>query len=311
MLGLTAYFDESGHADDPRCRFVGVGGLCAPLATWEAFDEKWQEILNEQCGGHPFHMKAFSFGEGHFKGWDKPRREKLFGALVKTIKESKARPFGAVVSLDAWDYLCKAIPGIDKVLGEPYHWCFQDATRAATVSLLEHSIDHLDDSMEFENKESVAMVYARQKEYGTITSPTGTARESMGRSENLWYAIKDANPYVGRWMGSYASESPDDLNFLQAADLFAYELVHEFENRVNRPADDMRWALSELLPGSWRSFLHKFYGLPQILDRLIEDNILNVTEEQRYGGSTNASLDNIMHRDLLFARMYGRRNKNE
>jgi hypothetical protein len=164
--------------------------------------------------------------------------------------------------------------------------------------------------MEFENKESVAMVYARQAQYGTITSPLGSPRENMGRSESLWWAIKDAIPYVGQWMGSYASASPDDFNFLQAADLFAYELVHEFENRLNRPGDDMRWALSELLPGSWRNFLHKFYGVPQILDSLIEGNILNVTEDQRYGGSTNASLDNIMHRDLLFSRMYGRKKKN-
>jgi hypothetical protein len=121
MLGLTAYFDESGHADDPRCRFVGIGGLCAPLAAWEEFDEKWQGILDDQCGGQPFHMKEFSFGEGQFKEWSKPEREKLLGALVKTIKESKARPFGAVVSLDAWDFVCKSIPGIDKFLGEPYH----------------------------------------------------------------------------------------------------------------------------------------------------------------------------------------------
>ena len=122
--------------------------------------------------------------------------------------------------------------------------------------------------------------------------------------------IKEINPHFGQWMGSYASARPEDSNFLQAVDLFAYELTHEFENRLNRPQDGMRWALAQMLPGSWRNFLHKFYGVPQLLDLLLENNRLDVTENQRYGGSTNASLNNIMHRDLLFQRMYERKRKN-
>ena len=155
------------------------------------------------------------------------------------------------------------------------------------------------------------MVYARQKEYGTISSPEGTLRENMGRSESLWYWIKDANPHFGRWMGSYASACPDKLNPLQAADLFVYELTHEFENRINRPGDKMRWALTEMLPDSWRGFLHKFYGVPQLVDLLIETNRLNITDDQRHAGSINASITNIMHGDLLISRMYQRRYKDD
>jgi hypothetical protein len=129
----------------------------------------------------------------------------------------------------------------------------------------------------------------------------------MGSAESLWYWIRDANPHFGRWMGAYSSARPDDLNQLQAADLFAYELTHEFENRINRPGDKMRWALAEMLPGSWRNFLHKFYGVPQLVDLLIDTNRLNVTDDQRSAGSTNASLNNIMHGDLLISRMYQRR----
>jgi|GEM_PF-6849139 len=152
------------------------------------------------------------------------------------------------------------------------------------------------------------MIYAHQKEYGTISSPEGSPIENMGSSERLWYWIKDANPHFGKWMGTYASNSPDNLNFLQAADLFAYELTHEFENRVNRPRDTMRWGLSEMLPGTRRDFLHKFYGVPQLLDLLIKSNRLNITENQRNAGSINASLTNIMHGDLLSSRMYAKRN---
>ena len=100
MLGLSAYFDESGHSKDEKCRFVGMGGLLAPASAWEEFDPKWQAILDEHCEGKPFHATDFAFQSEPFKGWKEEKRRKFFDSLVRTIKESGARPFGAVVSLN-------------------------------------------------------------------------------------------------------------------------------------------------------------------------------------------------------------------
>lgn len=313
MSGLAAYFDESGHADHPNSRFVGVGGLCAPTVAWETFRIQWQAVLDEHCGGRPFHMNEFSSLQEPFGSWTKKQRENFFGSLLNAIKQAEARPFGAVVSLDAYEYVCREIPGADQVLGKPYHLCFQDATRAAAVSLIGYSMKYADDLekwMEFEKRESVAMVYSRQTEYGTISSPEGTRPENRGYSENLWQWIKEANPHFGKWMGRYSTASPNELPQLQAADLLVYELTHEFENRINRPGERMRWALAEMLPASWRNFLHKFYGVPQLIDMLIDTNQLNVTDAQRHAGSVNASMTGIMNGDLLIARMYERRNQN-
>jgi hypothetical protein len=312
MVGLTAYFDESGHSDDSKCRFVGMGGLCAPLEAWEKFDEKWQSILDAQCGGEPFHMNKFSAHEDPYKGWGKERREALLGALVQAIKESGAKPFGAVVSLDAYDLVCGAFPGVDSFFGNPYLICFMDCTVAAAASVIGHSMRFSHDVkqlMEFERTESVAMVYAHQQEYGTISSPPGSNRQNMGKAESIWYGIKEAHPAIGRWMGSYSSALAEDLNFLQATDLFAYELTHEFENRINRPDDKMRWALAQMLPGTSRDFLHKLYGVPQLLEVMIENNALLLSDDLKYGGLTNAALDKVEHRDLLFGRMYERRKR--
>lgn len=305
MLGLTAYFDESGDANDPTRRFMGIAGLCAPEEKWTAFDEKWQAILDDQCGGKWFHMELFAAREGIFKGWDESRRRKLLGALTGAIAESEARPFGAVVSLEAYEYLAKAFPGVEAFWGEPYHLCFQDVTRAAAIQAMEHSWPFK------EGVEQVAMVYAQQERYGTITSKPGASREQMGRAESLWYSIKDANPHFGQWMGAYASARPNNLSFLQAADLFAYELVHEFENQANpaRASDSMRWALAHLLPSNSRNFLHKFYGLEQLIELLLDNNRLAVTEEQASAGSINSSLSRIDMRDMLFRRVCERRNR--
>lgn len=311
MLGLSAYFDESGHSKDQKCRFVGMGGLLAPSSAWDEFDPKWQAILDDYCGGVPFHMNKFAFQAPPFDGWDKEKRDRFFGSLVKTIKDAEAKPFGAVVSLDAYEFICQGIPAVRQAFLDPYYLCFQDVTRAAAVSLIGYSIDHIDDWKEFEKNEKIAMVYAQQTHFGAIASPEGTAPESMGRAERLWYAIREANPHFGRWMGSYASAPADNLSFLQAADLFAYELTHEFENRINRPQDAMRWGLAELLPDNGRNFLHKFYGVPQLLELLIESGFLGPHEDPRHGISINTSMNNIMHRDLLFGRMYDRRRKDE
>ena len=309
MLRLSAYFDESGHSEDEKCRFVGMGGLWAPSSAWEDFDGKWQAILDKHCEGKPFHATDFAYQSEPFKGWEEEKRQEFFGGLVRTIKESEARPFGAVVSLDAYEFICQGIPAVRQALLDPYYLCFQDVTRAAAVSLIGYSIEHLDNWEEFEKNERVAMVYAYQKRFGAISSPEGTARENMGRAESLWHAIRDANPHFGRWMGSYTSDSPSNLTFLQAADLLAYELTHEFENRVNRPKDAMRWGLAQLLPGTWQGFLHKFYGVPQLLELLIESGFLGPHDDPRHGISISTSMNNIMNRDLLFGRMYERRKK--
>ncbi len=252
-------------------------------------------------------MELFANQQGMFKGWNEPRRRKLLSALVTTIAETNARPFGAVVSLDAYEYLTKTLSGVDKFFGEPYHLCFQDVTRAAAIQAMEYSWPFT------EGVEQVAMVYARQEHYGAITSTLGTPKEQMGRAESLWYAIKEANPHFGQWMGSYSSGSPKDLTFLQAADLFAYELIHEFENRANpmRATDGMRWALAQLLPAGSRNFLHKFYGLEQLLELLLDNNRLAVTKDQAYAGSINSSLSKIAMRDQLFQRMYDRKRKSQ
>jgi hypothetical protein len=120
---------------------------------------------------------------------------------------------------------------------DPYYIAFQTCTRGAAIEAI------------FEEPgETVAMVYAYHNEYGT---------NAGGRAEKLWHAIKKHYDHGNR-MGSYASSTPRDLAPLQAADLFAYELSHEFENRVKRPGDDMRWGLRQIV-GMYR------IPIPQII----------------------------------------------
>jgi hypothetical protein len=190
MLMLTAYVDESGHSTDKECRFVGLGGLVAPLSRWEKFTDDWQAALDEFIGGEEFHMRQYVRvpGVGPYEGWDKKRREEFMAKLVGAIVESEAQPVACIVSLDARDALH---PSHQEFFGDPYLTAFQQVTRGLSLAAIPR---------EFPFKpETVSMVYAYQSEFGAIT--TGAALpQNQGRAESLWHAIKQQTTLVSGWV---------------------------------------------------------------------------------------------------------------
>lgn len=230
MLKLMAYFDETGHADDPVLNFAGMAGFVAPYGKWLNFEDQWNDTLKNAGLSEPFHMKEFAHSAGQFKSWKgrEDKRRLLLGRLIEIIHETEATPIGAAVSLRDFETLT---PTQQSNFRGPYYICFQTCTRGAAIEAV------------FEDpSEKVAMVYAFNQEYGTANAQNG--------AEALWHAMKKyvtLDCDMGSRMGSYASSSPGEKAPLQAADLFAYELCHEFENRIKRPNDKMRWALRQIL----------------------------------------------------------------
>jgi hypothetical protein len=232
---LTAYFDESGHSKDPNLRFCGMGGLIADSSAWDALSNIWRAALTDAGISSPFHMRHFAHRRGEFKGWTEEQRQALFGKLVDAIVTIDPVPTGCVVSLDDFN----AAPDVlKKFYREPYFMAFQLVTRGAALQALPKTYP-------FE-PETVAMVFAEQREFGATASGSEAQERQAGAAQQLWIAMKNQTTY-GQWMGSFSTDSPDNVPALQAADLFAYELTKEFENSVNRPASNMRWALRKIL----------------------------------------------------------------
>jgi hypothetical protein len=213
VLNLTSYMDETGHPDDPNLEYVGMAGFVAPLGAWEVFGIAWEDLMRNAGLSEPFHMKEFAHSQGQFKSWKgkEGMRRAFLGRAMNLIVETRATPIGAIVSLSGFRSLTEN-QQISYV--NPYYIGFQHVTRGAAI-----------EAMFDEHDEKVAMVYAYQAEYGT---------NNGGWAEQLWHAIKKHTDY-GKRMGSYASGTPGDFCPLQAADIFAYELSHEFESRVKRP----------------------------------------------------------------------------
>jgi hypothetical protein len=241
MSSLIAYMDESGHAKHPQSRFVGMGGLVADCCSWKQLEVEWRAALEEAGINGAFHMRDFAHRRGEFKGWNEQRRQTLFGRLVKSIVDAAAVPVACVVSLDGFNAAPLFLRSFFK---DPYHMCFQHVTKGAALQALSTTWPA--------EQETVAMVYAYQGEFGTTAAQSED--EQKGSAQKLWHAMKQS--YWGQRMGTYESGSPNDLYPLQAADLFAYEITKEFDNLVNRPRDDMRYALRHILRPPTRYHRH-------------------------------------------------------
>jgi hypothetical protein len=225
--------DETGHSDDPALHFAGMAGFVAPFEKWLAFEKEWQPTLDYYNLREPFHMKDFAHSLGQFVDWKdkKERRKELFGKLVSIIRKTEAKPIGAIVSLEAYESLHEEQR---KNFHSPYMFAFQQCTRGMALEGLGTLAN-----------ERVSMIYSYNQEYGAIQT-TPYSADQAGNAERLWYEIKRQTDF-GRWMGSYASSTPGDTIQLQAADIIAYELSKDFENRIRRPNDRMRFGLREIL----------------------------------------------------------------
>jgi hypothetical protein len=283
MLNRISYMDETGHADDPVCNYVGMAGFVAPAGIWEVFSERWQTTLNNACLKKPFHMKEFAHFQGEFEGWKESDRKLLLGELIKHIREINASPVAAIVSLRDYETLT---PSQQSYFGDPYYLAFQTATRGAALEASGYPS---------EETEPIAMVYSYNEEYGTTNG---------GCAEQMWHMVKK-HWEKGNLMGSYASSTPQLLCPLQAADVFAYELAHDFERMIKCPTSSMRWGL--------RQFLYMYQiPLPQIrfferraLLRLIRNSYPDKTGVEELG----SEMDEMVREQAFMTRWMIERGK--
>ena len=294
MLMLTSYMDETGHSDDPNFHFAGMAGFVAPMETWVQFGEVWQAVLDDAEFGltEPFHMKDFAHFQGQFKdGWkeDEPKRRRLFSKLIASIVDAKLIPMGAIVSIEDFRSLTKCQ---QDSFDDPYFIAFQHVTKGAALTACDLP------------NETVAMVYSYNEERGTIQSELYSVNQA-GNAEQLWHQMKALKLY-GKWMGSYASDSPARLVQLQAADLFAYELAKEFENQLTRPQDGMRWGLQQILTLVEHPFLPQLYDRRELLRAVKGGNFPCRTGLEELGDDDEANMVSAFKRMLRWMKERGK-----
>jgi hypothetical protein len=130
MLMLSAYMDETGHSQDEGQKFVGIAGLIAPAANWEAFERKWKATLEIYRLPY-FHMKEFAHSKQTFKGWEskEAKRQKLFGKLIMHMETTHPLPFGAIIPMEYFRGFTKEQ---QKHFRDLYFLCYQSLVAACS-----------------------------------------------------------------------------------------------------------------------------------------------------------------------------------
>jgi hypothetical protein len=103
-------------------------------------------------------------------------------------------------------------------------------------------------------------------------------------------------------MGAYSSSTPKNIVALQAADLFAYEITHEFENQLKRPHLGMRWPLKQILSKTKDQPLIKLFTFAVMIETLIENGIISPNSDDAASVSISASFDMMQVKQSLLER---------
>lgn len=217
MLMLNAYFDETGHEDDPNAKIAGIGGLMAPAYGWEAFEQKWQKALDDE-GFEYFHMSEFAQSVGQFRKWkdDPPERSAYYERLWDIIVDVQPLFAGCFFPLQEYRTLLsksqrKAIEDVYFVaytscVGTVFHYCHEQMNSTNQIAMF------------FDNKEGFK---GRAFEYYDKILEIGKGRFDDKIPPPVFRNMRKLLP-------------------LQAANIVAYECSKEYGRRLYSPQYDVR-----------------------------------------------------------------------
>jgi hypothetical protein len=210
---LTAYFDDSGTADENRVAVVA--GYVSSVTEWERFSTEWRCALDEEDVKVMRRSDLENF-QGEFsehRGWNANRRSAFVRRLQEIIKRLTRTAVGT--ALIKADFETVMPDSIKKWFGGAYGWCAHECI--VHVSKWADRCDHADPiDWVFEagtrGEGRIAEMFAQLR-----ANPAWCAKYRIG---NLAFSDKNTVP-------------------LQSADVLAYEVFKQVENQIldqgNRP----------------------------------------------------------------------------
>jgi len=211
---IAGYFDETGHPCDPARHFFGLAGFLGKVDSWNKFAEKWEPACAEF---YPFHMKDFMKETFH----SRERREPILTKLIDVISESEIVPIAAFCHVCDFKRENKNLT--DAQGKEIYAITLNHMFAQVGISVLGEMDEY-------------AMHPAR-------TSIVFADRQSASKACDVWWEQKASGegPIAGALSGiilsSVSIATPDAVPPLQAADLLAWEVGHDLEQRAKKGKD--------------------------------------------------------------------------
>lgn len=219
---LRAYCDESGKAEDPKCKVISLAGFMAPRHDWRAFEEAWKAALIRHRV--PFlHMRLLDKRRGPYNKWCDEQVKALLSDLIGVIQRSQL--LGQACAFIADDLSRAAEEHSIRV----NHYAFSLYVLACQFSMLcsnrpfQMILDKIDKGRP---KADIAHKYFENDRY---------------MSWRNWPTIIP--------ISKNSAESSDDMPALQAADLAAWEARKSIELKLE-------W-FSQVKPGLERKELDR------------------------------------------------------
>ena len=111
----TVYLDESGT--HPESGAAVVAGFVSNVTQWEAFSEKWQQVLTK-FGVDFMHMTDLENRRRQFTGWSVATKEEFLGQLLPIIHEHTFWSMGIIVLKNSFDTLISE--PVKRICGNQY-----------------------------------------------------------------------------------------------------------------------------------------------------------------------------------------------
>jgi Protein of unknown function (DUF3800) len=200
-----AYCDES-YTDHQV--FV-IAGYLAPTDTWSMFNFVWNDVLKDERLGE-FHARDCQQGEGEFRGWPMPARQRTWRRFIEVIRKANVLGVATAIDLRAYDGFA---PTIKRLRHPGYSHAYFLAFQHQAEEMANH-LTTLDD------RERLSFVFDETEEF-------------EGRAQLLFESLKQSTSptltFISR-LGSVTFADSKQHAGLQAADLLVYESHRYFRN---------------------------------------------------------------------------------
>jgi hypothetical protein len=196
---VSAFVDES--ADETQQRTFAIAAIIASEQEWERLEGAWQKRIQDTHGDIPFHATNCESDQEDYKQFSHSENKALYVDLVKLLAGSAAWGWGAAFDLGSYR---KIFPAIDQ------DHCYIRAFLEVINFFADFS----------------------KKKYNDTVKFTFDTREQSNYSAGKIYNLMATDPANSYLFDEISFASSRKTPRLQMADMFAFEVMKELDNRI-------------------------------------------------------------------------------
>jgi hypothetical protein len=204
---ITVYGDDS--SDDQQKRSFAVAALVGKQEAWDSLELHWKEKI----GGVQYHATDCLGGYGVYRGWSKTKRYSLHNDLTRLITAFPIVGHACVIDLPSFAEVFHGVTRTDRFL-----YCFAHMLGGACLLVRSYNVLHEKD----QNTQRAKFVFDSDNDKFNA----GYLYSALKKLKQWHELMQDCD---GPVEFAFPRDKPVGI---QAADIWAYEVRNEFDNKV-------------------------------------------------------------------------------